>query len=182
MYKTLNRLNVYITGVGDPYAFIDDENYSNGTAALMQVKNCRDIDTILNEEGVPTIIPYHAIDIIEVLSVRTETEDPVDDNCNTGGGEVETGTLTIRNPNITTAIDVFVRLGLSEPATYSGIEFSVIHDDEDTFIRGTIPSIAPGESFVLEGIPVGTFYTVASATEETRRGSVPAEVFLDRAE
>lgn len=87
MYKTLNRLNVHITGVEDQYAFIDDENYSNGTAALMQVKNCRDIDTILNEEGAPTIIPYHAIDFIEVLSVRTETEDPVDDNCIVDDGD-----------------------------------------------------------------------------------------------
>ena len=178
MYKTLYQLDVYIKGRTDPGAFYPDAS----AIALNQIKAGRDIDAQATDNGETfnLIVPYHAIEYVIVNDIRRSEPDPEDDNLKncTGGGEVETGTLTIINPNDTPSSGTIVNLLLSEPATYSGIEFSVVHSEGMTFIVGTIPSIAAGESFTLEGIPVGTQYYVAGATEETMEGSVPAEAVL----
>ena len=182
MYKTLYQLDVYIKGRTDPGAFYPDAS----AIALNQIKAGRDIDAQATDNGETfnLIVPYHAIEYVIVNDIRSSVPDPEDDNLKncTGGGEVETGTLTIINPNDTPSAGVNVNLLLSTPATYSGIEFSVVQQGGTTYIMGTIPSITAGESFVLEGIPVGTQYYVEGATLETEEGIVPAEVFLRASE
>lgn len=87
MYKTTYELEVAIFGQEDTRTFTDaDPTPGAATAALNQIKSCRDIDTVMaGGEGAPAevlnvIIPYHAIDCVAVLPTRAETEDPVDEN------------------------------------------------------------------------------------------------------
>lgn len=178
MYKTNYRLSVVLAADSAISAFEDSQEHPGAaTAALAQIKSCRDVDSVGEEAN--TIIPYHAIDYAVVEATRSEESDPVDDNCITDsddGGDVETGTLTLNNTEGQSSwSDVAVALMLSTPATYSGIAFHVEQDEEMTFIVGVVPLIEAGGTFVLEGIPVGTQYDVGGATTSTQEGTIPGE-------
>lgn len=119
-------------------------------------------------------IPYSSVVMAQFQFAPDDTE-VEDANCKVRTPAVETGTLTIRNTGNQAASNTTVLLMSSTPATYSGIEFSVVHEGGFTFIHGTIPSIAVGDSFVLEGIPVGTRYNIPNATPATKMGVIPGE-------
>lgn len=172
MYKTLNRLNVYIHGDENPYTFTDAATLPSGITALSQVKNCRDIDAILNEGGIPTIIPYHAIDNIEVLSVRIEEEDPVDDNCTVDGGDepAEPGTLKITNASGDDLTDIAV---FASGSVLDGVYGDLTFDGS----VATIASLADGASVTATGIPNGTDISVQSHAG-TNHGTVPVLITI----
>lgn len=158
-------------------------NGSHATAAIAAVRAHKMIDAMGVGSDAPSgtpatrlQIPYSSVVMAQFQYTPDDTE-VEDANCKvrTPAVVVETGTLTLRNPGIVARLNVEVDLMLSEPATYSGIEFSVV---QAGVIRGTIPSILAGASFDLEGIPVGTRYAVEGATPETEEGIVPAEVVL----
>lgn len=179
MYKTLNRLNVHITGVEHPSYFYDDINSSNGTAALMQVKAGRDIDVIASFGGVQNnaIIPYHAIEYVVVSPDRQEGPDPVDDNCNTGGGG-EPGTLKIVNASGVT-LHVSVAIDAEIEGTYGDLTFAI--DAESTpdypLSRATIDALADGATVTATGLPDGVTLEVTSEAGATQ-GTVPCTIML----
>lgn len=85
MYKTIYSISIKVKGQEHPWDFAE----SIASTALNQIKACRDVDVYMQIEGVPQgiIIPYHAIEYVVVTTTRTETEDPVDDNCIVDGGD-----------------------------------------------------------------------------------------------
>ena len=177
MYKTLYSVTVHPIQ-GDPVTFTDDPATPRaGSAALAQLTANKDVDSDINL-GDHVIIPLHAVDYAEVTEQRTEEEYEDDNakNCTDGGSGGETGTLTITNERANAATAVQVQLLLGTPATYSGIEFE-LGEGSPTYIEGVIPQIAAGESFVFEGIPVGTEYSVPEANEAAT-GTVPGTAIL----
>ena len=177
MYKT--NYSVTIKSISSPDApteFTGDA----AQAAIAQMTSHRDVDVVFEEGGQKqgTIIPYHDIDsaIIEETRTESEYEDDNAKNCTDGGDSGETGTLTITNSGSYAVTNVLVQLLLDTPATYSGIEFE-LDGGQTPFIQGTIPRIEGKGSFLLEGIPVGTEYSVPEANEAAT-GTVPGTAIL----
>lgn len=166
MYKTQYSLEVHITGVDDSTQLEDS------TAPLHQIKSCQNID-------VPgLIIPYHAVEYVVVTTTRTETEDPVDDNCIVDGGDepAETGTLTIINGlDLPVSFQVFISQALD--GTYGDLTFS--SDDEgEPFPDGyqafaMVMNLAPGATVTATGLPDATNVAVYYGADLPMIGSVP---------
>lgn len=92
MYKTTYAIDVIRSNGSDTHFSDADPTPGAASAALAQIKACRDIDSLkADDEGVfHVIIPYHAIDFVVVTTTRTETEDPADDtlkNCTEDSGD-----------------------------------------------------------------------------------------------
>lgn len=193
MYKTTYELMARVIGAGNGVIFADtDPTPGAATAALNQIKSCRDIDTVVvNDDSTPApgetvnvIIPYHAIDYILVLPTRSETEDPVDDtlkNCTEGedddGGEGgETGTL-----KIIAGVDIerdtaSVGVNAAIEGQYGPLTFEVLPDDEVALAYAVLPDMSAGDSIEVPGLPLGI--TVYYVNEEGENGetTVPATI------
>lgn len=181
MYKTQYSLAVWIKGAESPEIISDAAIPSSGTTALNQIKACRDID--FSHNGIGMIIPYHAIEYVVVTTTRTETEDPVDDNCIVDGGDepAETGTLTIINGlDLSTTFDVFISQPLD--GTYGDLTFSS-DDGGDPFPDGyyafaTVMDLASGSSVTAPELPYATNVVVYPASGLPMFGSVPVTLTI----
>lgn len=169
MYKTQYSLEVHITGV-------DDSTQLEDSAALHQIKSCQNID-------VPgLIIPYHAVEYVVVTTTRTETADPVDDNCIGGGDDpAEPGTLKIVN-NGDRPIE-FIGVAISEAldGTYGDLTFSTdggpLPDGYQAYAQAM--NLAPGATLTATGLPDGANVMVATSAGHYTTGTVPCTFTLD---
>lgn len=181
MYKTFYELNVYIKGVEHPYDFLDDENYSSGTAALMQVKAGRNIDVVASFGGVQNnvIIPYHAIEYVVVSPDRQEGPDPVDDNCNTGD-PTEPGTLKIVNSAGKNLADTEIQASGTLAGVYGDLTFEPAPEpdpDYGAYSTATVAFMADGDTVTATGLPDGTYIDISSDAG-SYHGTVPCTITL----
>lgn len=172
MYKTNYRLSVVLAADSAISAFEDSQEHPGAaTAALAQIKSCRDVDSVGEEAN--TIIPYHAIDYAVVEATRSEESDPVDDNCNTGD-PAEPGTLKIVNNYGSTVMSILVLISEALDGTYGDLTFSTTPPEGVTFPDGyhawaTVTELANGATVNATGLPDGTNVSLTPGFE----GAVP---------
>lgn len=182
MYITLYDVTVHPIG-DSPVEFVDSNDTPGaGSAALAQLTAHKDVDSVIEGDGdiFHVIIPYHAIDFIEVVSVRTEEEDPVDDNaknCTESGGDGGTGTLTIINDTLD-VVNATILASAALSGTYGPLTFST--DLDQPFPTGyqsyaMITDLGAGASLEVPGLPVGTTLNCGNIT-----ATVPGELILMR--
>lgn len=177
MYKTNYRLSIVLAADSAISAFEDSQAHPGAaTAALAQIKSCRDVDSVGEEVNI--IIPYHAIDYVVVEATRSEESDPVDDNCNTGD-PAEPGTLKIVNASGEVLSDVVVNIDAEIEGTYGDLTFAI--DAESTpeypLSTATIATLADGATVTATGLPDGVTLEVSSDAG-SYQGTVPCTITL----
>lgn len=159
MYKTEYRLSVVLSADLAIGAFEDSQEHPGAaTAALAQIKSCRDVDSVGEEANI--IIPYHAIDHVVVEANRSEESDPADDNCHTGD-PTEPGTLKIVNNYGSTVMSIFVLISEALDGTYGDLTFSTTLPEGESFPDGyhawaVVTELANGATVNATGLPDGT--------------------------
>lgn len=78
MYANSYKVTVKTAG-GNTVVFNDAVDAGAGASAYGAVDNGQDIKA--NVSGKLNIVPFHAVDVVEVEVTRSEVDDPTDETC-----------------------------------------------------------------------------------------------------